>query len=146
MKQYCAYAYKKDDPSDILGFVESEYPNCYQYSKERVLLVKAFDKQRYSKMNFVPLKQKVKKIYCENKRILPIHKVATKNQVKNRLLHRDFYVYGDNPNLYTYRIMKRLTQEFPPPQGYQVVVVRYNSKYCKINIDTSYRNKKDAER
>jgi hypothetical protein len=136
--KYCAYAYKKDDPYDILGFVYDYKVPGGAYLKDRVKLVEPkYTNQFYYKTNFL-VEHRFKNQKTQNN----AHKFETKRFLKKFFGDPQsicYNVYGESPNQHAWRWLKQKITYFPPPEGYVAVVVRYNSKHCRIKIDESLR-------
>ena len=47
MRYYCAYAYRKDNPKDILGLIQDESGHFFKYSKDRIFLTQAYQNTRF---------------------------------------------------------------------------------------------------
>ena len=148
MKYYCILAINKSNPKDILGVVENSFSMSYE--KNRVCLWKAPNKDE----NFISIPHKEyfeKRIRKDNPNKFQYgvnwgEDVNCKGQKrKYRKLvsnpyYKHYHPYGRSNNEYEWHWVNHYAKGvLTPPEGYEFIICRVNSKYCPVLIDTSVR-------
>lgn len=138
-KAYIIYAYKNDDPNDLL----------FAYEKNNGDLIYVKDRCRVFYHNELPSRQFKLKDAIENdfERYKSYKRhYAYRNKKRIRTWLNDisscwYNVYGETAKQWSWRLAKHKAAQWQPPQGYTNVVCRLNSKYCPIRIDVMFERK-----
>lgn len=146
MRYYCILAINKKDPKDILGVVENSFSMSYE--RNMVCLWQAPDKdasyisvphETYFQKKFTkPNRFQYGLNYCEY-----LNCKGQKRKYRKLVsdpYYKHYHSCGRTNNEYEWHWVNHYAKGvLTPPEGYEFLVCRVNSKYCPVVIDTSVR-------
>ena len=148
MKYYCILAVNKSNPKDILGVVENSFSMSYE--KNKVCLWQAPDKD--ASYISIPYKKYFEKRIRKDNPNKFQYGINWDECVNCKGQKRKYRKLVSNPYSKYYRPYGRTNNEYEwhwvnhyakgvltPPEGYEFLVCRVNSKHCPVIIDTSVR-------
>ena len=150
MKNYCIFARKKDDPTDIIGMVENSF--SMGWSKERVCIWNQPTSYRndaglYHKRALHELKNHMQtdyhgnSYYCSDWSSERINSKGQMKRIRKKVTDyygRDFHPCGRSYNEYWWHWVNHYARRVKKPKGYdEVIVCRVNSKHCPVKVDMS---------
>lgn len=146
MRYYCILAINKKDPKDILGVVENSFSMSYE--KNRVCLWQAPDKDKSyisvpHRTYFQNITAKLNRFQYGLNYVEYINLKGQKRKCRKFIsdpYNKNYHPYGRTNNEYEWHWVNHYAKGIlTPPEGYEFLVCRVNSKYCPVIIDTSVR-------
>ena len=141
MKYYCILAIKKNNPTDILGYVEHSF--YMDWSSERVnLYCNNFDSTGHTASE--QWKSRLEGDTRRNGNSLPDKYKGKMQYLRKIYIRRQFVPRGRTPNELEWKHVKWQAETSAgrklKEKGYEIKAFRVNSKFCPIRVDLTERN------